>query len=417
MEASRGGRAGRFRISRRGDGHGSIVAIRRLAREPVRGMQPIVLLSSSLLIVVGGCQGTLVGDDPALAGGGDGRGSPAVTADGGGLSGAACPVDPDCASTGSCRPGECPDYWLCEDLAGMAGKRCTNPGPDYPDRGQPWRCRDEDGKTICEGSTLPEGSGDGSFSCEQRGEFVVCEQAMPAYPDGQGAGPWTCRFAGEFRVCESRPSVDGGVPVAADDGGATGVDAGVPPSGGDWVCAMEAGERVCRLATPSFPDDRSWDCHDAGTATTVCTAPGPLPTPSPQWRCASVGGGTVCSRSPEHPDGGGATGWSCFFDGEQRVCIESGGPPGTVCTAGQQRWCDDAIYCSWGKQVCAADGRWGHCVEPEVVRGQPTDRPNNACACRAFYFLASCCEDQEDRDRDGEADCLVPADHVAPTCG
>ena len=81
-----------------------------------------------------------------------------------------------------------------------------------------------------------------------------------------------------------------------------------------------------------------------------------------------------------------------------------------------QRWCDDATYCSWGKQTCLPDGTWGPCIEPRVTSSGLIDRPATECGCRFFYFNWDCCEDQEDRDGDGNPDCLIPDGHTPPAC-
>lgn len=88
----------------------------------------------------------------------------------------------------------------------------------------------------------------------------------------------------------------------------------------------------------------------------------------------------------------------------------------TECVAGARRWCNDAVYDGWGMQYCGGAGTWGPCREPTVTASGITDRPATECGCRYFYFHPDCCEDQLDRDGDGNADCLVPADWVAPAC-
>ena len=124
----------------------------------------------------------------------------------------ACPMDPDAFIGGDPDRYECPDYWTCEDLADGV-KRCTNPGPDYPDGGE-WDCRDEGGSTICEGSDFPDGGGGDGWSCEARGDLVICEDDRPDYPDDGGGGGWSCVFWDEFRICD-----DGGdEPDSPDDG-------------------------------------------------------------------------------------------------------------------------------------------------------------------------------------------------------
>jgi hypothetical protein len=92
------------------------------------------------------------------------------------------------------------------------------------------------------------------------------------------------------------------------------------------------------------------------------------------------------------------------------------GGGGGACTLNTERWCDDFVYCSWGKQRCLPTGQWGPCTEPSFTFAGLADRPNNQCACENFYFNYECCEDQQDRDGNGFPDCLIPGDHTPPTC-
>jgi hypothetical protein len=55
-------------------------------------------------------------------------------------------------------------------------------------------------------------------------------------------------------------------------------------------------------------------------------------------------------------------------------------------------------------------------VEPTVTDAGLADRPATECACRYFYFNYDCCEDQADRDGDGNADCIIPSGHTPPVC-
>jgi hypothetical protein len=310
-----------------------------------------------------------------------------------------CPVDPDCAIGGDCSLYECPTYWICEDLA-TGIKRCTNPGPDYPDDGD-WVCEDVGGQTVCRGADYPDGGSDGEWVCERTAEFVVCTSDSPDYPDEGSDGPWNCYFEGEFRVCES--------------GGGSG-------DGGGWMCYDTPTGRECRQRSPEYPDDREWECHDTETGT-LCTAPGDVPDDggSGGWDCYTMAEFVVCEDdTPDYPDDGGHGPWDCYYADEFRVCgEEDDGPPddgGYECVPAQQRWCDDHVYCSWGKQTCLPDGSWGPCIEPSVSASGLADRPATECGCRYFYFNYDCCEDQADRDGDGNADCVIPAGHTPPAC-
>ncbi|MCC6873868.1 MAG: hypothetical protein IT378_06095 [Sandaracinaceae bacterium] len=307
----------------------------------------------------------------------------------------ACPVDPDCAIGGDCSLYVCPDYWICEELGG-GRKRCVNPGPRYPDGGQ-WTCEDRGSTTVCTGSTFPDGGGGSEWTCESQGDLVVCTDNTPSYPDAGAGGPYNCWFSGEFRVCET-----------------------IPGDGGGWSCYDTATGRECRNDNPEYPDEREWECWDAAGQTT-CRIPGsdfPDGGGGSGWNCVQQAEFVVCTDdSPDFPDEGGGSTWDCRFGDEFRICNPTGGDDGgDECVAGTQRWCDDAIFCSWGKQTCLPDGTWGACIEPTVTRDGLQDRPATECGCRFFYYNDACCEDQEDRNADGHPDCIIPTGHTPPAC-
>lgn len=311
-----------------------------------------------------------------------------------------CPGEnPDCVfSTDPQACKECPNYWVCEDSP--KGRRCVNPGPDMPDEGE-WNCGDEEGTTRCDGARLPDAGSSAEWDCRE-GEFgVTCTDASPRYPDDGGSALWDCYFSGEMRICDSAP---------ADEDG--------------WICVVVDGHRECRLFDPELPDDRKWTCDDVN-GTTSCATPGPMPGPGAAegWDCRNSGELTICDDAqPSYPGDGGPGEWSCDTGDEMRLCEELDEPPSPpgstppICTSGTQRWCDDAIYCSWGKQTCLSTGKWGPCIEPTITPTGLADRPNNACACVNFFFNEACCEDQADRDNDGHPDCTIPAGHRPPNC-
>ncbi|MGE0788438.1 MAG: hypothetical protein AB7S26_22375 [Sandaracinaceae bacterium] len=310
-----------------------------------------------------------------------------------------CPVDPDCAARSNCSIYECPDYWECDD----EHKRCWNPGPDYPDDGQ-WDCEDVGHTTVCRGRNFPSDGGGSEWNCEQQGEFVVCTDDSPSYPSDGGGNGWNCWFEGDLRICEEGGGGDGG---------------------GGWQCWDTESGRECRNNNPDYPDDGQWSCWDDAGVTRCRRRGGDFPDGGGggDWNCEQQGEFIVCSDdTPDYPDGGGGGDWDCTFGDEFRLCTDGGGGDGgggsSRCTLGQQRWCDSPMYCSWGRQACLPDGTWGICEEAPVnaSTGWLQDRPDTACACRNFYFNEACCEDQQDRDGDGHADCLVPTAHTAPAC-
>jgi len=71
-------------------------------------------------------------------------------------------------------------------------------------------------------------------------------------------------------------------------------------------------------------------------------------------------------------------------DGVDQDCDDSPDCADTdcqVCVPGAFRWCDDPVYCHWGRQDCQSDQRWGACIET-------TDRPGS---CVGSIYSASCC--------------------------
>lgn len=359
----------------------------------MRSTRPTVLFVA--LALTAGCQGTfsMPDDDRYQMPDGDTGVIPTPV----------CPQDPDCAIGGDCSLYYCPDFFLCETIADTTDKHCIGPGPSYPDDGGGWQCEDVevDGSTVTRctrpGNTLPDGGGGSPWVCELAGDLVVCTNNTPDFPDDGGGAVYDCYYANEFRICDSTPG-----------------------DGGGWTCYDTGTGRECRNDNFDYPDDRVWTCFDFEGQTTCQTPGSDLPDGgggSP-WVCELQGDLVVChDDTPDYPDDGGGSAWDCTFGDEFRVCNDTpddGG--GSVCVPGTQRWCDDAIFCSWGKQTCNPDGTWGPCVEPSVSATGLQDRPATECGCRFFYFNWDCCEDQEDRDGDGNPDCIIPSAHVAPAC-
>jgi hypothetical protein len=165
----------------------------------------------ALLLGLGGCQGAFLEEGGAF--------TPPAGA-------STCPTDPDAFIGGDPTLYVCPDFWVCEELSGPI-KRCTNPGPRYPDGSGDWDCWDEGGTTVCRGHDFPDGGGDSDWRCERQDEFVICRSDSPDYPDGGSGGDWDCRFVDTYRVCESGGDNPGG---------------GDYPDGGDDVCFYPVGD-------------------------------------------------------------------------------------------------------------------------------------------------------------------------------
>src|SRR6185295_18282888 len=100
--------------------------------------------------------------------------------------------------------------------------------------------------------------------------------------------------------------------------------------------------------------------------------------------CASYSG---CSTPPPPPPG--CTREFPFFvealcgDGRDNDCDGHVDCDDSDCVPGSHRWCDDPMYCHWGRQDCDASGRWGTCTET-------TDRPPGCTGSSALYNTACC---------------------------
>ncbi|GMV39154.1 MAG: hypothetical protein AMXMBFR64_08700 [Myxococcales bacterium] len=78
------------------------------------------------------------------------------------------------------------------------------------------------------------------------------------------------------------------------------------------------------------------------------------------------------------------------------------------CNPGDVRFCDENIYCAWGKQTCQADGSWGKCAEIPVNQIPKDCQPyydfnqepviyDKACCVKAGL----CCQDYPEWDNLG----------------
>jgi hypothetical protein len=60
------------------------------------------------------------------------------------------------------------------------------------------------------------------------------------------------------------------------------------------------------------------------------------------------------------------------------------------CVPGASRWCDDPMYCHWGRQTCDSEGHWGTCVEvPDAPTGCDGTRAYSRDCC---VDSGACCE-------------------------
>jgi hypothetical protein len=292
-----------------------------------------------------------------------------------------------------------------------------------------WTCRTvptEFGhKVHCDASNPGGGAhGPGAYMCP---EFAV-PGSRPDCPatGAPGMGEWNCLANSTMLSCD-RGGAGGG---SGGSGGST--TGGGTNGGGGWECTgtPEFGQ-TCTQDMPEFPGGGSWDCRDVvqpdGTVKSTCTGsgvPGGGGNGDNGFDCTTVGEFHVCTGGPDYPGGGGSGMWMCYYSGDNRVCTSppgggnggsgggagsggsAGGGMGNVCVPGQQRWCDGATYCSWGKQICDANGNgWGTCVEGNPNTGR-TEGPDTACSCYyPFAFNQECCE---------TPDCLVQGTRQLP---
>lgn len=75
-------------------------------------------------------------------------------------------------------------------------------------------------------------------------------------------------------------------------------------------------------------------------------------------------------------------------------CIDNDGD-GKVdencCQPGDVRYCDENIYCAWGKQTCQADGSWGKCSEISVNQIPKDCQPYYEFDSEPVIYDKTCC--------------------------
>jgi hypothetical protein len=286
-------------------------------------------------------------------------------------------------------------------------KRCSPDEISVPWDGK-WKCREKNFTVICETDTPGTAPGDSGWICEvdEHGTHV-CKKGLPRSPGAPGDASWECWWedvgGGKFRrTCVQYPE-------------------------DIWDCYPKNGKRICKRE--NLPAKGEWTCHEEGEGL-VCKSrsSGPLDKP---WECTkNEYGETVCKKEkvpePGSPHG---KGWKCKTDEHgTTICEtkkETEGGRKDRCVPGQERWCDGPQFCAWGRQICRPDGTFANPGDPDYndpnspyrCKEDLTTRPNNKCGCRSMViFNEACCEDQEDRDKNGHPDCLIPADHKNPDC-
>jgi hypothetical protein len=66
------------------------------------------------------------------------------------------------------------------------------------------------------------------------------------------------------------------------------------------------------------------------------------------------------------------------------------------CVPGTTRWCDDPVFCAFGKQQCTSQGTWGKCVEvSDAPAGCDCDMYDQGCCVAA----GECCQSEDDNSQ------------------
>jgi hypothetical protein len=143
-------------------------------------------------------------------------------------------------------PDSCPDTWFQCTVDDAGNKRCE--GVAVPDDGGGWDCEPRGAALVCEGDHVPDGEG---WACAPAADGTV-ECSRDFAPGGGGDGTWTCEDQGEFTVCAfGDGSWEGGGDADADGDGDGDADGG---GGGDCPPGVELPtEEIC-------DDDLDNDC-------------------------------------------------------------------------------------------------------------------------------------------------------------
>lgn len=177
------------------------------------------------------------------------------------------------------------------------------------------------------------------------------------------------------------------------------IDCADPQCASDAGCSCEVNETSCTDANDNDCDGYL-DCHDPDCGSDpACDVPPPPPGCTrefPFFVEVACGDGRDndcdtfidCADSDCHSPGscGCASQETACHDGNDEDCDHSTDCADTQCircTPGAVRWCDDPVYCHWGRQTCSASGSWGTCTEV-------TERPGS---CSGDLYSASCCVD------------------------
>ena len=115
---------------------------------------------------------------------------------------------------------------------------------------------------------------------------------------------------------------------------------------------------------------------------------------------------TICRNLPESCDSGDDEDCDGLVDCADADCEAVPPCAAATCTGqcqpGFTRWCDTPIDCSWGRQTCNPDGRWGACNEttppPECYDGWDDEYDTGCCLALAN----ACCQNYPHDNSVGE---------------
>lgn len=232
----------------------------------------------------------------------------------------------------------------------------------------------------------------------------------------------------------------------------TGCDPDDPSSCTDdiFICTDDGyGGKICRGQKSTLPDNGDWQCTDISTddGNYIECKGDHIPENADEngWICIDNNGDVTCKKDAYYPDIDIDGEWDCYTDGEFRVCEyhddnndDAGGDAdgdsdgdtdtdadgdtdtntendtttetdagtdtetGCQCVPGAMRYCDGALACGWGTQICDENMRWGECVEN-------SSNPPSGCVAGGFDQSCCmrenhCCQDYWDIDEDGDLD-------------
>ncbi|HVH42360.1 MAG TPA: hypothetical protein VM925_08445 [Labilithrix sp.] len=129
-------------------------------------------------------------------------------------------------------------------------------------------------------------------------------------------------------------------------------------------------------------------CDEAGAVASCWTGP-----PEDRQRGTCRDGRQTCTRTGEFLLWGFCEDQMTNCDGVKTVPAQ---PCEGDCVPGATRWCDEPVFCSWGKQECTPQRTWGPCREtPDTPKGceRVGSRQYDPFCC---VRVGECCQDVTD---------------------